>query len=438
MNNFRKISTRNSYKLQTPCRTQVSMDWFCLDDLIPETHRARKVWAFVEQLESNRLYDRLRSFQGGTGRAAVCPKVLLALWLYAIIDGVSSGRRIAELAKNHSAYRWIAGGTGVNRDNINSFRSQKSEVFEEILTECIAGLLSTGLIEPEDLAQDGTRVVALAGKGTYRREQTLAGFLEVSKLYLRDLLQEEKRGNYEMSARQKAARLRGAREQVERIQEALEAIERHRETKSLNNLNNGRKPLGQKERENVRASYSDPDARKMLMPNGGWKIGYNIQFATGVKSKIIYGVETSSSGNDAGKLLPMILQVSQKMEKLGVYNFIRGWTADSGYSYRGDIEEAGAMFPDLPMALAPRHTEAEIPPEVPRKNDTPAIARWRQFLKTEEYEELYAGRAPSAEFSNMTTKTRGMGRLLARGLTKVHNTCLLFALAHNLMCSWNL
>lgn len=438
MNKMQKISTRKNLRLHTPCRNQVSMDLFCLDDLIPEGHRARKVWAFVERLEVNRLYDRIRSVPGGTGRAATCPKVLLALWIYALLDQVTSGRKIVELVQHHNAYRWIAGGTGVNRDNINSFRAQGSEVFDDLLTECIAGMLRAELIQPEDLAHDGTRVVAQAGKQTYRRENTLRDFLGVSKLYLQDLLNENRGEAIARSARQKAAQLRGAKEQVERIQQALDEIECQRETRDENNKKNRKRPLTKKQREDVRASYSDPNARKMLMPDGSWKIAYNIQFATGVKSKVIYGVEATSNGNDAGQLLGMMLQTSQRLEKLGAKDFIRGWTADSGYSSARDIRDAAAMFPRIPLAIAPKYKKTQEAPHVPRKKDSPAIREWRLFLLTDEYEKLYAGRCESAEFSNMITKAKGMGKMIVKGLRKVHNQCILFALAHNLLRIWNL
>ena len=48
--------------------------------------------------------------EGGVGRAAIAPEILLSLWLYATLDGVGSGREASRLTQAHDAYRWLCGG----------------------------------------------------------------------------------------------------------------------------------------------------------------------------------------------------------------------------------------------------------------------------------------------------------------------------------------
>ena len=95
-------------------RNQIELRAVDLDATIPLDHPARNVWAFVEGLDLTALYTAIGSVEGRAGRAAIDPKILQALWLYATVDGVGSAREIERLTEAHDAYRWICGGVNVN------------------------------------------------------------------------------------------------------------------------------------------------------------------------------------------------------------------------------------------------------------------------------------------------------------------------------------
>lgn len=52
--------------------------------------------------------------EGHAGRPAIDPAMLMALWLYATVEGVGSARALARLCEQHDAHRWICGGVSVN------------------------------------------------------------------------------------------------------------------------------------------------------------------------------------------------------------------------------------------------------------------------------------------------------------------------------------
>ena len=83
-----------------------------IDDLIDETHQARIIWAFMEGLDLSELYGQVKSVEGKPGSPAIDVKLLMAIWLYAIIDHETSARRIADLCKNHNAYTSTSPSTG--------------------------------------------------------------------------------------------------------------------------------------------------------------------------------------------------------------------------------------------------------------------------------------------------------------------------------------
>ena len=74
----------------------------------------RAVWASVDSLDLAALYAKIRAVEGGVGRDAVDPKILLALWIFATIEAVSSARHLTRLCTRDVVYEWLCGGVGVN------------------------------------------------------------------------------------------------------------------------------------------------------------------------------------------------------------------------------------------------------------------------------------------------------------------------------------
>lgn len=100
------------------------------------------------------------------------------------------------------------------------------------------------------------------------------------------------------------------------------------------------------EKEERRASTTDPDARAMRMADGGFRPAYFVQFATDTASQVIVGGEVTNRGNDAWEMTPMAEQLRRRYGKAP-----REWLADGGYLDRSDIEK-----------LAEGGTDAFVPP----------------------------------------------------------------------------
>jgi transposase len=127
------------------------------------------VWAFVEGLDLAPLYDLIQSREGEAGRPAADPAVLLALWLYATLEGVGSARELARLCERDVAYRWLCGGVPVNYHGLADFRVDHGDFLDQLLSQSVAALLVEGLIDLDEVTIDGTKVKASAGKGLVRR-----------------------------------------------------------------------------------------------------------------------------------------------------------------------------------------------------------------------------------------------------------------------------
>jgi transposase len=153
-------------------------------DELPAEHPARAVMAVLDKLDLRGLYAEVRARGETAGAAAIDPKILLGLWVYATSDGVGSGREIARLTRLHAAYRWLCGGVDVAYHRLNDFRSEQGENFDQLVTQVLARLMQHDLVDLHRVAQDGTRIRASAGAASFRRGETLDALMAEARRHL--------------------------------------------------------------------------------------------------------------------------------------------------------------------------------------------------------------------------------------------------------------
>jgi transposase len=412
------------YKLYTPCRNQLEMHINCLDSLLPAEHKARDIWEFVNSMDCTPCYALLKTFMGNDGRPATSPQVLLALWIFSIMDGNISARKLARLCEEHNAYKWIAGGVPINRTMLAEFRTINPSLFESLLTNTLAVMLKSGLINDVDFSQDGTRIKASAGFNTYRRKETLEKTKEDLKEYMRKLRTEE--NPYDKSKQNKKQCI--ANERLKRVEEALKILEKETKIKKENG-DIHRQPPSDDEINEIRASITDPTARKMKMGDNGFRLAYNVQLATGMNSRVIFGVDVVTT-LDAGTSPKLMLQVHNRLRTLGMFP-AKNWIGDSAYSGRKDVEKAAENFPNC-QYYAPAKVHKGCDPKKVQKKDSEAVKKWRDLIDKDEVKKIYKLRCSTAEFSNAQMKQRGWREFMVRGLEKVTSSALLNVITQNI------
>lgn len=399
-----------------PNRVQLELRACDLESLLPEGHRARLVWAWVERADLSALYAGIRAVEGGSGRTAIAPEILFALWLYATLEGVGSARAVARLTQEHDAYRWICGGVAVNYHTLSDFRSAQGEAFDGLLTDSVAVLLAEGVVSLKRVAQDGIRVRASAGAASFRRGATLEECLERAREQVERLKGESDDDPGAVSRRQRAARERAARERQERIERALKRLPEMAEIKAKQG----------KSREQARVSTTDAQATVMKMADGGYRPAYNGQFASDTETQVVVGVEAVCVGTDMAQLTPMVEQVAER------YGQCAGqWLVDGGYPAHEQIDQAAEHT--TVYAPVPKPKDPDADPHARKEGDSEAVGAWRERMGTDEAKAIYKERAATAECVNAQARERGLTRLRVRGTAKVRCVLLLHALAHNLM-----
>ncbi len=229
------------------------------------------------------------------------------------------------------------------------------------------------------------RVRASAGSRSFRRKPTLEKLQQEAQRHLEELkLQNENESERQaVDAKKAAAMERAAKERAQRI---AEAIRQHQE------LSEQREKRKKGDGEKTRVSTTDPDARKMKMPNGGFDAAFNVQFASDADARVIVGIAVTNEGADGGQMPPMVEQVS----------------SDYGKRPQKVLVDSASATKDSVTQVA-----------------------FRARMSQEKYQSLYKQRPSIAEFPNADCRNRGLRQFRVRGLPKVKAVALWHALALN-------
>ena len=315
-----------------------------VERLIEEDHPARAIWALTGKLDWQRFYAPIEATVGAAGRPAWDPRLLTSLWIQAYSRGISSAREIARRCTFDPAFQWLCGAEAVNHHTLSDFRTAYPVALSELFTEVLGVLSAQGLVSLERIMHDGTKIKACASADTFRTEQRLVAHLQAARQQVQVLGQDTSDEN----PRQAAAQARAVRERQQRVQQALEQLKELQQTKQ-----------GSKQKQLVRASTSDPQARIMKQANGGYAPSYNAQISTEASHKIIVGVGVSQSGNDYGELVPALQRVEQN---LGAKP--KQIVVDGGFTSRANVLDVHAQGIDLVGSLIDKEpTNANTDPQ---------------------------------------------------------------------------
>jgi transposase len=403
-------------RLRRVQRDQVTPVPARLEALLPPDHLARLIWEAVARLDLTAFYDSIAVLEEGPGQAATDPQILVTLWTYATSQGVASARELDRLCVEHLAYIWLCGGVSMNYHTLSDFRVKHQHALDDLMTQLLGRLCHAGLVEFEHIAQDGMRVRASAGAASFHRQATLEKCLADAQALLAALAASRADGAEDVTAREQAARERAARDRVDRLTAALVELPAAQAAKPA------------AERGAARVSMTDPEARVMKIPDGGFRPAYNVEFATDTAHLVITGVDVTDAGSDKAEMAPMLEQVEERCDRLP-----DDWLMDGGFVSTAAIE-AGSGKQVRILAPVPKSKDPDRDPALPLATDSAAVAEWRQRMATPEAKATYQLRAATSECVNAQARSsHGLLQFRVRGLIKVLCVALWIALTHNLL-----
>lgn len=444
-----------------------------LRDWLPSDHAVYLLSALVEALDLTAITEVYHRGDGG-GNPPYHPVLLTKLLLYASMHGVVSSRAIAAKTYDDLAFRVLAADQHPDFRTISDFRERHLAALQDLFPQVVRLAQRLGLVKLEQVAQDGTKVLANASKHramSYARlgpaEERLVRELEALLEAARtvdaaedarygadrtgDEVPEELSGELARRERRlatiraaKAALEAEARAAAEAIRAADDA-ERQRRAAAGEPKKRGRPPDPPGvPKPTAQRNFTDPESRIMKNADGAFIQAYNGQIAVDVSPhQIILGCALTNQAADAPHLAPMVERVRATVGAVPP-----AWSADTGYFSEANVaavEIVGSTayippsrdahpVPRVPPAVAGALDAAGLGPpagEVP--DEAAAAAAMRARLATAEGRTAYAKRKGTVEpVVGQVKEGRGLRRFLLRGLTKVAAEWTLWCLGHNL------
>jgi transposase len=413
---------RGKPRLRLADRSQIAMHMCSVDELVAVDHKVRVIWDAVCQMDLSEFIEPIAAREFTEGRPANDPRVMVGLWLWAAVNNVPRGRLLARLCERDLTFKWMCGDLSMNYHSLNDFRVGHQEALDKLFTRVLGKLVHAGLVSVHRISQDGLRVRASAGTGSFRTRPTLEKCLAEAEAHLADLKKQAESPENEAAEQDNALESALAEDRLARVKAALAEVAKVEESKE--------KRDDSKERHAARASTTDPEARNMKMPNGGFNPAYNVQIASDPISRAIVGVMVSNSGAD----LPLSEVMRQQVEDRTGQN-VSEHLIDGGYVNYGAIDNAAEGDVTLYMPVPkPAKNAKEQDRYAPRDSDSEAVAQWRVRMNTDEAKETYKQRAATSETINADIRTnRGMAPLSVRGIGKATCVALWSVLAYTVL-----
>lgn len=456
-------------RLKPVDRQQICLRAIDPDRLVGEDHPVRALWDLLGRLDLSPFYQGIQAVEGRPGRDRSDPRLLIALWLYALRRGVREARQLAQWAQYEPGCQWLLGLGRINYHTLSDFVTQQAAALDQLFVQLLQVLMSEGLADLERVTQDGTKIRASAARASFKREERLAQCRQLAEEHLAALKQQPEA---ELRVACRKARQRAAEERLERVRRAQEELKQQAEASKADS-------------EKVRASVTDPEAHVMRQGDGGFAPSYNAQISTDARHGVIVAYAVSQAREDSQELQSALDRIEQNTGRLPEQTLV-----DGGYTTRHNIMETAARPTELIGSLGEDRSKSKlerqgVSPEfwpqrflfdatrncftcpagksllyksskklagatekhyrapashcqacpfrsqccpktaergrlVIRTEEDPKVAEFRQKMQRAEYREIYRQRAPVAEFSHACLKEKkGLRRFLRRGLAKV-------------------
>jgi transposase len=320
-------------------RSQLMMRPVDVEKLVEGDHPVRAIWAMVCQLDWSRFEDEVKVVEGGKGRSRSDPRLLAALWIYAYSEGVNSARELSRMCSHEPGCQWLTGMEEVNHHTLSDFRANDKETQDDLFKQVLGVLSAEGLTDLKRVMQDGTKIRAQASGNSFRREDTLRAHLKLAQEQIEAMGSPD---SEDLSQRMLKAKQRAAQEKKQRLEHALEELKKLEQDR----------PDSEK---TTRVSETDPEARVMKQPDGGFAPSYNVQICTDASHKIIVAVDTTQAGTDYDELVGGIDAVEANTGQMPGQMVV-----DGGYMKNANIEEAATRGIDLIGPVAESNPEASL------------------------------------------------------------------------------
>ena len=171
------------------------------------------------------------------------------------------------------AYRRLCGGVSVNYHGLSDFRFDQAAILDRLLTESLTALLAEGVVKLAEIAIDGTKARANAGKVRSGGRTSWRDWKNWPVSWSRNL---RRRRRATRRRARTGGKRRAARDIARRVAEARRALDELRAAKATRAKTH---KTDKAEKGEIRVSTTDPEARMIRFSDGAMRTGYNVQLA---------------------------------------------------------------------------------------------------------------------------------------------------------------
>ncbi|HEY4533852.1 MAG TPA: IS1182 family transposase [Fusobacterium sp.] len=433
MNN-QKVTYIN-YNMNQLCLPSDISNW------VDENHISRIVNEVVENIDDKFL----EKFYEGGGRSSYHPKMMLKIVIYAYTQGVTSGRKMAKMCKEHIPMILLTGRTTPDFRTINRFRSERLKyAIEDIFETLVIYLIENGYANTDIYYLDGTKIEANANKFSFVWTKSTLNYQEKLtdklKSFLKEAVNIAEEENKESdlldgmkdlselsygilkSLEEKDSKYKKAiiySHEIDHISNKLTKIEEELELIGAENIR--KRPIKKLKKKfdedfsprmkkyeinntiaNGRNSFSktNHDATFMrmkndYMKNGQLKPGYNVQIGTNNQFVLNYSIH--SNPTDVRTFIPHIKEMIRRgiiLPETIVAD--GGYGSEENYMYCKD-NEYNALIPYNTMRLEEKRSYS--------KN----IKHWKNWFYDEECDRFICPNDKNLEFKHYSRKTDKYG-----------------------------
>lgn len=253
-------------------------------DVLGENHIVFFVHGVVERLDLSE-FEQIYSEEGG---ALYAPELMLKVWLYAYLLGVTSARRLEQRIQEDLAFRYLAGGARPDNWALSAFRRRHARGLNDVFTQVLELARTMGLASLGHVAIDSTRVRGAASRDRMDTETKLRRERARLRRQIRRWQQACNAEDPDEGA--------GSDVKIAELERRLEQIPGRLERLRKSGLR--------------QLSRSDPESR-FLRSREGWQLGYSAEIAVS-EDHLIVAQRVTQNASDNASLLPLVDEASRQ------------------------------------------------------------------------------------------------------------------------------
>lgn len=192
---------------------------------MPAQHPARFIWQVLSSLDFSGLETRYVSVRVGAGRPPYHPRLLAALWIYGMTQGLETAAAIARACAIRDDFRWLAGGLSPSDQTLLNFLTGSEAGLASIWTQVLKAMHQAGHIDLSAIAEDGTKLRANASPRSFHVAADIEAVIGTLEAEITATLKQATESTEEPPSVEAERKGRGLRLRLCRAKRAAEELE---------------------------------------------------------------------------------------------------------------------------------------------------------------------------------------------------------------------